>query len=63
MALVHRKRISSTLSSDNFEFISDLSEKTGLNQSKLFDLSVQLLKKELETTDLLELISKHKVGK
>lgn len=63
MTLVHRKRISSTLSSDNFEFISDLSEKTGLNQSKLFDLSVQLLKKELETTDLLELISKHKVGK
>lgn len=63
MALVHRKRINSTLSSDNFEFISDLSEKTGLNQSKLFDLSVQLLKKELETTDLLELISKHKVGK
>ena len=40
MALVHRKRIGSTLSSDNFEFISGLSEKTGLNQSKLFDLSV-----------------------
>ena len=31
MALVHRKRINSTLTSDNFDFISNLSKETGLN--------------------------------
>lgn len=57
MALVHRKRINSTLSSDNFDFIFNLSEETGLNQSKLFDLSVDLLKRELNNKDLLSLLN------
>ena len=57
MALVHRKRINSTLSSDNFDFIVNLSEQTGLNQSKLFDLSVDLLKKELNNKDFLSIFN------
>ncbi|MBS6502587.1 MAG: hypothetical protein KH415_13360 [Clostridium sp.] len=57
MALIHRKRINSTLSSDNFEFIINLSQKTGLNQSKLFDLSINLLKRELDNKDLLTLLN------
>ena len=56
MALVHRKRINSTLTSDNFDFITNLSKETGLNQSKLFDLSVDLLKRELNNKDFLSLI-------
>ena len=57
MALVHRKRINSTLPSDNFDFISNLSKETGLNQSKLFDLSVDLLKRELNNKDFLSLFN------
>ena len=57
MALVHRKRINSTLTSDNFDFISNLSKETGLNQSKLFDLSVDLLKRELNNKDFLSLFN------
>lgn len=57
MALVHRKRINSTLTSDNFDFIANLSKETGLNQSKLFDLSVDLLKRELNNKDFLSLFN------
>lgn len=57
MALVHRKRINSTLTSYNFEFITNLSKETGLNQSKLFDLSINLLKRELDNKDLLSLLN------
>lgn len=57
MALVHRKRINSTLTADNFEFITNLSKETGLNQSKLFDLSIDLLKRELNNVDLLSLLN------
>ena len=57
MALVHRKRINSTLTSDNFDFITNLSKETGLNQSKLFDLSVYLLKRELNNKDFLSLFN------
>lgn len=57
MALVNRKRINSTLNADNFEFITNLSKKTGLNQSKLFDLSIDLLKRELNNADLLSLLN------
>ena len=55
MALVHRKRINSTLRGDNFNFIVELSNKTKLNQSKFYDLAVELLKRELENKNLDEL--------
>ena len=55
MALVHRKRINSTLSGDNFEFIVNLSNKTKLNQSTFLDLSIELLKRELEKKSLSEI--------
>ena len=55
MGLVHRKRINSTLSSDNFDFISDLSKKTKLNQSKFYDLAFTMLRKELKEKTIFEL--------
>ena len=55
MALVLRKRINSTLKGDNFNFIVELSNKTKLNQSKFYDLAVELLKRELENKNLDEL--------
>ncbi|MDH2473507.1 hypothetical protein [Clostridium perfringens] len=55
MALVHRKRINSTLASDNFDFIVNLSNKTKLNQSKFYDLAIELLKRELENKSVNEL--------
>lgn len=60
MALVHRKRINSTLSADNFDLVSKLSKDTGLNQSKIFDLAIDLLRDKLNTSDILTLISEYK---
>ena len=45
------------MTSDNFDFITNLSKETGLNQSKLFDLSVDLLKRELNNKDFLSLFN------
>ena len=55
MALVHRKRINSTLASNNFDFIVNLSNKIKLNQSKFYDLAIELLKRELENKSVNEL--------
>lgn len=60
MALVHRKRINSTLSANNFDLVSKLSKDTGLNQSKIFDLAIDLLRDKLESKDILTLISEYK---
>lgn len=60
MALVHRKRINSTLSADNFDLVSNLSKSTGLSQSKIFDLAIDLLRDRLNTNDILTLISEYK---
>lgn len=60
MALVHRKRINSTLSANNFDLVSKLSKDTGLNQSKIFDLAIDLLRDRLNATDILTLISEYK---
>ncbi|MFT8350057.1 hypothetical protein [Clostridium saccharoperbutylacetonicum] len=56
MALVNRKRLNSTLRTDNMDFVTELCEKTGLNQSKIFDLSIDILKKQLEDNNIFELI-------
>ncbi len=55
MALKTRKRINSTLTIDNFNFISDLSEKTKINQSKYFDVAIELLKRELKNKSIFDL--------
>lgn len=59
MALVHRKRLNSTLRSDNMDFVMELCEKTGLNQSKIYDLSIDILKKQLEEKNIFELINEN----
>lgn len=55
MALKTRKRINSTLTMENFNFISDLSEKTKINQSKYFDVAIELLKRELKNKSIFDL--------
>jgi len=59
MALVHRKRLNSTLRSDNMDFVMELCEKTGLNQSKIYDLSIDILKKQLEEKNIFDLINEN----
>lgn len=59
MALVHRKRLNSTLRSDNMDFVMELCEKTGLNQSKVYDLSIDILKKQLEEKNIFDLINEN----
>lgn len=60
MALTNRKRIGSTLRNDNYDFVSNLSEATGLNQSKLFDLAIDILREQLTQKDILTLINEQK---
>ncbi|NFH88804.1 hypothetical protein FDA33_00980 [Clostridium botulinum] len=59
MALVHRKRLNSTLRSDNMDFVMELCENTGLNQSKIYDLSIDILRKQLTDKNIFELINEN----
>ncbi len=59
MALVHRKRLNSTLRIDNMDFVMELCEKTGLNQSKIYDLSIDILRKQLNEKNIFELINEN----
>ncbi|NFO88542.1 hypothetical protein FDC58_17420 [Clostridium botulinum] len=59
MALVHRKRLNSTLKSDNMDFVMDLTEKTKLNQSTIYDLAIDILRKELTEKNIFELLEEH----
>ena len=59
MALVNRKRLNSTLRSDNMDFIMELTEKTKLNQSTIYDLAIDILRKELTKKNILELIEEN----
>ncbi|OOP74120.1 hypothetical protein [Clostridium beijerinckii] len=59
MALVNRKRLNSTLRSDNMDFVMELCEKTGLNQSKIYDLSIDILKKQLKVKNIFDLINEN----
>lgn len=56
MALVNRKRLNSTLRSDNMDFVMDITQKTKLNQSTIYDLAIDILRKELAKKNILELI-------
>lgn len=55
MALKTRKRINSTLTAEHFDFISDLSKKTKINQSKYYDIAIELLKRELKNKSIFDL--------
>lgn len=59
MALKNRKRLNSTLRSDNMEFLLELCEKTGLNQSKICDLSMDILRKQLQEKNIFELMEEN----
>ena len=59
MALVNRKRLNSTLRSDNMDFVIELCEKTGLNQSRVYDLSIDILKKQLKEKNIFDLINEN----
>ena len=56
MALVHRKRLNSTLRNDNMNFVMEICEKTKLNQSTIYDLSIDILRKQLDEKNIFELI-------
>lgn len=59
MALVNRKRLNSTLRSDNMDFVTELCDKTGLNQSRIYDLSIDILKKQLQEKNIFDLINEN----
>ena len=51
-----RLKIASTLKKDNKKFLDKLNKNTGIPISKLLDLSVCMLKTEIQNKNLLDLI-------
>ncbi|WP_238918032.1 hypothetical protein [Clostridium sp. YIM B02555] len=39
------------------DFVMELCEKTGLNQSKIYDLSIDILKKQLQEKNIFDIIN------
>jgi len=59
MALKNRERLNSTLRKDNKEFVTDLCNKTSLDQSKIYDLAIDILRSELKNKNIFELIEEN----
>lgn len=56
MAVVNRKRLSTSLSHEHFNYLNDLCEENRQKQSAIVEIALDLLKKELETKNLSEVI-------
>lgn len=63
MALVNRKRVNSTLRTDNMEFVVNICKDTNLNQSAIYDLAIDILKKELQDKSIFDLMKELKNNK
>ena len=57
MAITNRKRLNTSLSFEHFEFLTSVCDKNKQKQSVIVEIGLELLKKELETKNLYEIIS------
>ncbi|MDB2099823.1 hypothetical protein [Clostridium paraputrificum] len=56
MAVVHRKRLSTSLSQEHFSYLNELCESNKQKQSAIVEIALDLLKTELKTKNLSEVI-------
>lgn len=56
MAIKNRKRLSTSLSYEHFEFLTEVCDKNKQKQSVIIEMGLELLKKELENKNLYEIM-------
>ena len=56
MAVVNRKRLSTSLSPEHFSYLNSLCEENRQKQSAIIEIALDLLQKELETKSLSDVI-------
>ena len=56
MAIKNRKRLSTSLSYEHFEFLTEVCDKNKQKQSIIIEIGLELLKRELENKNLYEIM-------
>lgn len=56
MAIKNRKRLSTSLSYEHFEFLTEVCDKNKQKQSVIIEMGLELLKRELENKNLYEIM-------
>ena len=56
MAIKNRKRLSTSLSYEHFEFLTEVCDKNKQKQSIIIEMCLELLKRELENKNLYEIM-------
>ena len=56
MAIKNRKRLSTSLSYEHFEFLTEVCDKNKQKQSVIIEMGLELLKIELENKNLYEIM-------
>ncbi|ATD55178.1 hypothetical protein [Clostridium chauvoei] len=56
MAIKNRKRLSTSLSYEHFEFLTEVCDKNKQKQSIIIEMGLELLKRELENKNLYEIM-------
>ncbi|MBX7332421.1 hypothetical protein [Clostridium chauvoei] len=56
MAIKNRKRLSTSLSYQHFEFLTEVCDKNKQKQSIIIEMGLELLKRELENKNLYEIM-------
>ncbi|MDK0913493.1 hypothetical protein P5F44_10135 [Clostridium perfringens] len=56
MAIKNRKRLSTSLSYEHFEFLTEVCDKNKQKQSVIIEIGLELLKKEIENKNLYEIM-------
>lgn len=63
MAITNRKRLSTSLSYEHFDFLTEVCDKNKQKQSVIIEMGLELLKKELENKNLYEIMQGLEVDK
>ena len=56
MAIKNRKRLSTSLSYEHFEFLTEVCDKNKQKQSVIIEMGLELLKRDLENKNLYEIM-------
>lgn len=56
MAITNRKRLSTSLSYEHFDFLTEVCDKNKQKQSVIVEIGLDLLKRELENKNLYEIL-------
>lgn len=63
MAITNRKRLSTSLSYEHFEFLTEVCDKNKQKQSVIIEMGLELLKREMKNKNLYEIMQELEAGK